>query len=60
LMRDETVAGDSARINVPNVKIRPLIRNTRRNSAAAGVRAGFTPPAWPEESTFVHTGVIPL
>ncbi|WP_454793746.1 hypothetical protein [Mycolicibacterium lutetiense] len=44
-IREDTEAGDSARISVPSVKINPLIRNTRRNNAAAGVRAGFTPPA---------------
>ena len=36
LIRDDTVAGDTARISVPSTKIRPLIRKTRRNSAAAG------------------------
>ncbi len=41
LMRADTVAGDSARISVPRTKISPLIRKTRRNSAAAGVRARF-------------------
>ena len=44
-IREDTLAGDSARTDVPSVKIRPLIRNTRLNNAAAGVRAGFTTPA---------------
>ena len=42
-MRADTVAGDSAKISVPRVKIIPLIRKTRRNRAAAGVRARFIP-----------------
>ena len=41
LMRADTVAGDNARISVPRTKIRPLIRKTRLNSAAAAVRARF-------------------
>src|ERR1700742_662562 len=59
LMRAETVAGESARISVPSVKIRPLINTTRRTSAAAGERARFIFPAWSAPERFVHTGCIP-
>nr|CRL70196.1 hypothetical protein CPGR_01498 [Mycolicibacterium malmesburyense] len=44
-MREEMVAGEIAKASVPSVKIRPLIRKTRRNSAVAGVRARFILPA---------------
>ena len=40
MMRADTVAGDSARIRVPSVKIRPLMKKTRRNSAAARFARG--------------------
>ena len=44
LMRADTVAGDSARISVPSVKISPLIsEDPPEQSAAAGVRARFIP-----------------
>src|SRR5262245_25560464 len=59
LMRAETVAGDNARISVPSVKISPLINTTRRNSAAAGMRARFISSAWSAGYAFVHTGRIP-
>ncbi len=44
LIRADTVAGDRARISVPSTKIRPLIRKTRRNNAAAGSRADGSYP----------------